>query len=246
MVRALQPVRFSLSCILALLVLLAPAPAALAASANRGGGEVRRALENAEASHDLQRSLPGIDAPAETPEQQQKDKPDSLLDPPPWLLKLLGDVGIVVFWVVIAATALALIWAVVRELPFVAELLPRRKPGKPAAPEYRVRVQPSAEEAHTLLEDADRLAALGDFAGAVRLLLHRTLEDVAERLGQYLPAAWTSREVLDRSPLPPDGRHAFDEIVRAVETSHFGGRSFGADDYARCRRSYERFAGIAA
>jgi hypothetical protein len=233
--------------ILVLVLLYGAGPVAMAQETGWSQSEISRALSQSRSAHDLQGDLPGLESPAPAPEQsrgEKQEEPDAL---PPWLNALLSNLLPILFWTVIAGVVLALLWAIVRELPVVAAWLEKRRAVTSAPSEqgtYDARPEP--QMARGLLQQADELAARGDFAAAVRLLLQRTLEDVAERLGQYLPAAWTSREVVERSALEPESRRAFDDIVDAVETSHFGGYPFGAEDYARCRRSYERFAGLAA
>lgn len=231
----------SISRIIVVLALMVAAPVAQAAQPAFGKAQVEQALKAAETSHDLQTSLPGIETPAARPESEDTNVPLFQLAPPKWLSDLFGSVGNLLFWG-IAAVALALVaLALARELPFLKERLGRRRAGAEASGRP-VSAAPTRQVAAALLEDADRLALSGDYAGAVRLLLFRTIEDIGRRTNRYLPVALTSREILEGTALTPDGHAAFDDIVRSVELSYFGGRAFGAEDYARCRASYERFA----
>ncbi|MDR3077139.1 MAG: hypothetical protein LBV15_00045 [Planctomycetota bacterium] len=91
----------------------------------------------------------------------------------------------------------------------------------------------------TTLDEADRLAGEGDFAGAMHALLLRSLEELRRRLDLSLAASLTSREILRRVSLDSDGRLAFGDIVGRVEKSHFGSHWPGAEEYRDCRRSYE-------
>ena len=56
----------------------------------------------------------------------------------------------------------------------------------------------------------------------------------------------TSRELLRALPLEARRRDALGLLVREVEVSLFGGESVNAEDYARCRRSFDELAAEAA
>ena len=91
-----------------------------------------------------------------------------------------------------------------------------------------------------LLGRADELAARGDWAEAIHLLLLASVDNLKRRLGQSVPAALTSRELLGQVALPDTGRAAFADLVGAVELSHFGGKPAGPALYEACRRHYSR------
>jgi len=91
-----------------------------------------------------------------------------------------------------------------------------------------------------LLGPADALAARGDWAEAIHLLLLASVDNLKRRLGQSVPAALTSRELLGQIALPDAGRAAFADLVSAVELSHFGGKPAGPALYEACRRHYSR------
>ncbi|HKD21380.1 MAG TPA: DUF4129 domain-containing protein [Rhizomicrobium sp.] len=165
--------------------------------------------------------------------------------PPAWLEALarllVGLLPILkwVFWGAVALAALLIVYFLGREL--LRLRLPTRiirdKP-KDMREEWR----PTAEQARILLEDADRLAAEGRFAEAVHLLLLRSVQDIADKRPRLLRPALTSREIGSLDALPPSARAAFTEIARVVELNRFGGRAVTAQDFARCRSDYEKFA----
>jgi hypothetical protein len=162
--------------------------------------------------------------------------------PPAWLehlfraLAAAAPVLKVVFWAGVAVGAAALLWVIVRDLPFAAAL--RRKRPSAAAADWR----PDAAAARALLEDADRLAQAGRFDEAIHLILFRSIEDIGQRRPGAVRAAFTSREIVEAAPLSDGGRAAFRLIAEAVERSFFGGRPAARADFDRCRGQYEAFA----
>jgi len=164
--------------------------------------------------------------------------------PPNWLLDLLkwlGHLGPVfkwLFWIGLAVAALAILAFLGREL--LASRFPsfKRKPKPAPAPEWR----PAPARARTLLEDADRLAAAGDYAGAAHLLLHRSIQDIEVRRPRLVRPAFTAREIALLDDLPEAARATFSHIAEVVERSFFGGREVDAAGFAECRRAYESFA----
>jgi len=88
------------------------------------------------------------------------------------------------------------------------------------------------------LLDAEALAAQGRFGEAIHLLLLRTFEVLARRLGSRLAPGMTAREALARLTLPPPARPALADLVDAVETTTFAGHAASEGDYLRCA---ERF-----
>ncbi|MCK6574782.1 DUF4129 domain-containing protein [Myxococcota bacterium] len=84
---------------------------------------------------------------------------------------------------------------------------------------------------------ADALAARGDLAGAIHLLLRvalRRLHGHAEP-----PPAWTARAALARLPLVPERRACLRILVEAVERTRYAGIAPDAETYARCRAASE-------
>ena len=164
---------------------------------------------------------------------------------PEWLEALLRSlVGLLpvlkwVFWGAVALAALTALFFLGRELWRLRRPI-RIVRDKPA--DMRAEWRPTAEQARILLEDADRLAAEGRYAEAVHLLLLRSVQDIADKRPRLLRPGLTSREIGSLDALPPSARGAFTEIARVVELNRFGGRPVTAQDFARCRSDYERFA----
>lgn len=97
-------------------------------------------------------------------------------------------------------------------------------------------------KARTLLEDADKLAAAGQFAEAVHLILFRSIEDIEGKRPDLISPALTSRDIAGLEGVPERVRRTFSDIAAVVERSFFGGRAVGAEEFAACRKAYEGFA----
>lgn len=169
--------------------------------------------------------------------------------PPRWLADLFSALGRfiewvgggwkVLMWVAIAAVVIALILALfpaVREW-FAARLL-RRGETMIEPPRWA----PEAGAARALLDEADRLAASGRYAEAVRLILHRSIEDIEKWRGDSLRPSLTSRDIAAFDGLPDAARTVFRRIVADVERSLFGGSALGEPDWTRVRADYAGFA----
>jgi hypothetical protein len=104
------------------------------------------------------------------------------------------------------------------------------------------RWRPEATVARALLEEADRLAAAGRYAEAVRLILHRSIEDIEGHRPRLVRPAYTAREIGRLSDIPDNARNVFVGIAGVVEKSFFGGQGLDAAGFADCRKAYEAFA----
>ena len=101
---------------------------------------------------------------------------------------------------------------------------------------------PSAAEALALLEDADRLAALGQYDEATHLLLKRSVGQIAAARPDWLHPASTAREIAVLPGLPARARDAFALIAARVERSLFALVLLGPDDWQAARAAYTQFA----
>ena len=91
--------------------------------------------------------------------------------------------------------------------------------------------------------DADELARKGLFAEAMHILLLQSVSEMRRRLDVTIAASLTSREILNRVGLSPEGRTCFADIIGRVEISYFGIYKPGVDEYTACRRSFEMLSG---
>jgi len=101
---------------------------------------------------------------------------------------------------------------------------------------------PERGAALALLEDADRLAAEGRFDEAARLLLTRSVHQIARARPQWLTPSSTAREISAIREMPLPAKQAFGEIAHLVERSLYALRSLAAEDWTRARAAYAEFA----
>jgi hypothetical protein len=168
---------------------------------------------------------------------------------PPWLEavfraigQFLSAIAPYVGWIFIGGLVLALVGVLVflgREFARTRwpELFKRKAP----APKPE-RWRPQVAVARALLEEADRLAAAGRYAEAVRLILHRSIEDIEGHRPRLVRPAYTAREIGRLSDIPDNARNVFVGIAGVVEKSFFGGQGLDAAGFADCRKAYEAFA----
>ncbi|MBB4658996.1 hypothetical protein [Parvularcula dongshanensis] len=151
-------------------------------------------------------------------------------------LEFLGKALEVLFWVGLAAIALAVLWFAGRA-GWQAWQARRGEEEAGPAP-YR----PAAGTVRVLLEDADRLASEGRYAEAVRLLLHRSIADVERQRPGAVRDAMTSREIARLPVLTALAAEAFAGIAGLVERAHFAGRELTRASYDEARETYARLA----
>jgi hypothetical protein len=176
-----------------------------------------------------------------------KSPPPPKLQPTPGWLKaieaffssLAGLMGWV-FWGGVAVIACLILFFVVREILRARwpERFKRPPKAAPAEPDWR----PEEAVARALLEEADRLAAAGNYAEAVHLILYRSIEDIQGHRPTLVRPAFTTREIAGLDGLPSAARSTFQTIAHVVEHSFFGGRDVDAAGFAECRQAYEAFA----
>ena len=153
--------------------------------------------------------------------------------PPCAVLKIL-------FWVGVAAAVLLVVWLIVREV--AGARFAAATAGASGAAGSR-RLASRRAQARALLENADRLAAIGRYDQAVRLILHRGVEDIdARRPRLVLRPALTARDIAALAAVPRSARTAFARIADIVEISAFAGQPIGQAAFGQCRAAYEAFA----
>lgn len=86
---------------------------------------------------------------------------------------------------------------------------------------------------------ADELANQGSFAEAMHILLLQSVSELRRRLDISIASSLTSREILHRVGLSPEGRDFFADIVGSVEISYFGPHEPSEEEYLACRKNYE-------
>jgi len=101
---------------------------------------------------------------------------------------------------------------------------------------------PQEAEALALLEEADRLAAAGNYGEATHLLLKRSVGQIAEARPEWVDPSSTARELAALAALPDGARSAFATMAERVERSLFALRKLGAEDWQAARAAYTEFA----
>jgi hypothetical protein len=147
----------------------------------------------------------------------------------------------ILLWTVLIAAVLALAWLLAQRWRSGEWRLPRRRRGAGALAGEEEWIPPAAPM-RAWLEEADALAARGEFAEAVHHLLRRSIDDIARRRPQLVRPALTSRDIAAAEAIPPAARTLFGGIVATVERSLFGGRAVSAGDWSTTREAYARFA----
>lgn len=176
------------------------------------------------------------------------DMPEN--DPPPdwltrfleWLSELLSPVTgalvnswPVLKWVLLAVAVAGLLYFLFRTFGPEAG---RRKTKTPGEEEW----VPHEHEALALLEEADRLAAAGNFDEATHLLLKRSVGQIAEARPDLVEPSSTARELAAEPRLPNAARTAFGLIAAPVERSLFALVRLEEGDWQAARAAYADFA----
>lgn len=143
----------------------------------------------------------------------------------------------VIQWVAIGALAAFVIVLLVRTLRPLAGR--RSKQGNSADGQAW---RPDAAASLALLEDAERLAASGRFEEATRLLLTRSVGQIAAARPDWVEPSSTARELAMLPALPPLAREAFRVIAERVEVSLFALQRLDRTDWEAARDAYARFA----
>lgn len=164
--------------------------------------------------------------------------------PPSWLEPLLrfftwsAPAFPYIFWTAVVLAVLAIVYLVVSNLAGFEWLRRRRKVENIEAEDWR----PEEGVARALLAEAETLAAQGRYAEAARLLLQRSVEDIARRLPLFMKPSLTARDIAGADALPAKARPAFSAIAHVVEVSAFGAQAVTAAAWDECRAAYVRFA----
>jgi len=149
----------------------------------------------------------------------------------------LGAYWYIIQWVLLALAIVFVLYLVLRTFGPMAGRT-RRKRTAVAEPEW----QPDEAESIALLEDADKLAADGRFDEATRLLLQRSVGQIAETRPDWVDPSSTARELAALPALSEAARGAFATISERVERSLFALRALNREDWEAARSAYANFA----
>ncbi len=93
------------------------------------------------------------------------------------------------------------------------------------------------------LEDADKMAARGNFADAVHFLLLASIDYIQNKLKGLLEISETSREISQNNIIAERDRLLLSPMVRQVEKSLFAHIAPERDDFEECRIKYLELTG---
>lgn len=163
-----------------------------------------------------------------------------------WLGEVLSPVAAffgeswpVMKWVLLALLVAFVLYLIARNIGLIAR---RRQMPRSATsePEW----QPDQKESTALLQDADELAAQGRFDEATRLLLQRSVRQIAAAKPDWVEPSSTARELAALPALSDRARAAFGTISERVERSLFALRSLSKEDWEAARAAYADFARV--
>lgn len=162
------------------------------------------------------------------------------LKPLAHMLRVLGPYLTYIFWGIVILGAAVILFLIVQEMTGIAWRWPWRRAehGEDENDSWR----PDAHKARTSLDQADMLAGQGDYDAAVQLLLRRSVEDISERLPDFLRPSLTARDIAGARMIPGRARDAFARIARVVEAALFARRPVGVEGWHAARDAYEQFA----
>ena len=170
-------------------------------------------------------------------------------EPPAWLKPLMrffeaiGPSLVYLFWGAVIIGAVVVLMVILHEVLGIAWRWPWPRNNAAADEEAEdQRWQPEASVARTLLAAADALAAQGDHDGAVHLLLKRSVEDIGEKLPDFMRPSLTARDIAAAPGLPERARTAFGIIAIVVEAALFARVPVGEAGWRKARTAYEDFA----
>ncbi|WP_249276400.1 hypothetical protein [Sphingomonas baiyangensis] len=149
----------------------------------------------------------------------------------------LGPFWEVVFW---AMAALVVAMLVLSLWPPARAWLAGLRVREQADPEA-AQWTPQASAARALLQEAETLAEAGRYDEAVRLLLHRSIEDIERWRSGLVHRSSTARDIAGSQALPGGARALFGRLVSLTERGLFARRPLAAADWTEARDAYRGF-----
>lgn len=188
--------------------------------------EAAKAFKSAASSLNLQTAMPVKKAMKVT--RQVPDSPrSSLFSISPAMAKILLIIAIVVIVALVILSFNSNRWS-----DSHARKLTRKN-------DEEVDTAATAQRMGKAQLEADELAQQGLFAEAMHVLLLQSVNELRRRLAVSIAVSLTSREILQRIGLAPEGHDVFADIISRVEISYFGSHQPNSADYAACRASYD-------
>lgn len=225
----MKAVRDVLAALFFAVLTLAPASSQAADSADPV--QVQNAVRDAVRSLKLQTDFPS----GQTMKTENRIDPQRRSFDLSWL-NFLSDFAVIILW-----TAVFIIVTVIAVVVYNNLRSSRRFRGpdhaKQAGDDALATVAVRMDKAQG---EADELASRGSFAEAMHVLLLQSVTELRRRLDVSIAASLTSREILHRIGLFPEGRAMFADIIHRVEISYFGAYQPDQEDYLACRHSFKK------
>lgn len=158
--------------------------------------------------------------------------PDGFIDP-----DTLGNVALVVVWIVLAAVAGLVVWAVVRAF---RSRNPDHAVGAGAA---AVAVESRARRVARLRGEARAANARGEHVLALRLEFTALVCGLGERGDLEYRDAFTNRELLERGRPGREAEALLRPLVPELDRKSFGGEPATNDDFVRMSALCDRLVG---
>jgi len=199
-----------------------------------------RALSAFEADDSFQRERPEWQPEPLELDEREPRRPNPIIEAIASFFEAIGSIlGYLLAGLILVAILAGLYMVFGESLTFRL-----KQKEKTAGPDVSIvpDLRPEAARARALLEDADALAAKGQFAEAVHLLLFRSIDEIQEKKTGAITRALTAREIGALGVLPDWIRDALAPIIRIVERSFFGGQEVDEAGWRQARDSYESFA----
>ena len=203
--------------------------------------------DSAEKAWDAVRSDESIqfEPPAPEPPVKPPETPQWLQDLGAWFSDLLAPLAgpFAAFWSVAQYALLGLLAIGVLIILYMVfrPILDARFGKKTEMPEV-MEWRPDSEAARSLLGEADRLAEQGDYAAAIRLILQRSIADIAKANPRAVIPSNTAREIGRFEILSASARDVFAMIAGHVERGIFAREPLSRDAWEEARSAYDKFA----
>ena len=167
-------------------------------------------------------------------------------EPPAWLrplarlLRAIGPYLTYIFWGAVILGVLSIAFLIIKEASGMTWRWPWQRAVIDDDPDAAL--APDTTAARILLAEAEALAAHGDYDGAVHLILRRSVEDIGDRLPDFVRPSLTARDIAASPSLPDRARAAFGTIAVVVEAALFARAPVGIEGWQRARDAYTDFA----
>lgn len=154
----------------------------------------------------------------------------------------IGPVLKIIALFLIVALVIYVLWSIVKGIQSRQRQISDGRNDDQADLLKSVDVRPDAVFAEGLLARADELAALGNYAEALRLLLRHSFSELQTRVREKIGVSFTAREIGRMGSMPDVSRAALNELILQVELSAFAQQPVDKSNYEYARQQYQIFA----